>query len=1855
MDSGGIIHSGAEAGAVSNQEQPPAWLQTLLEHQTKQLQQILSPVLTQTAGKDIQTSWLKQPDGNDQSYLVSSSSPILIEGDKEVLPPISSGLPDFSPELEVIRQRSRTSAPVRQWNVDESVEPVVRRRCTSRRGGGPSSIAATLQNSVNPQFPSPDRGMGMHNNNSHHSDHAAPRYSTCCSSSRALASFEGKDDWASFFIPFERMAQRQNWTSTERVDRLHERLRGAAIRFVCSLPEHVREDYALLTEQLAQRYGHTDPPNTARRRLNELRQQKEATAEFAEEIRRLVTLAYPGVDLQLQDQLAADAFLRGLCNQRIAYEVMNKDPPTLTEAQKLVEAHEHNFKATIGRDGELRGKVRRISWADEHAEADMSTSLNVQVPQRTAYATVDQLKLLVEKLEKLQATVDALAHKVSSGEEALPRSETRMEQQRGRTFPQASGKLESARSGGQGLADIQSGHNVSIIQNKNRPLIPPVVTVGRASSEGPSLQIPIQVNHLSIMCIVDTGAEATVMSSEVYKQLDLRNQPESKRACLRNAESGKTMGVFEGYKVTLKIGNKEWDWIVYVAPIQDPLLLGLDFMIKANLTIQRGPKVFIEGDLVPSYVRGGPEGGYAVSRVLLTRPLTIPPQSECDTWGFVEHPHPEITAVLEPVGLADGVSSGSVLINMEPKVPVRLCNISAVSTHLNKGICLGILIETLPLQEECSKDKCKLHSQDQDNPETTKSPGQSDCPGEEKLLRQVRQCCEHNDVLELPAHLQELFTAAGSCLSEEQDSKLLLLLLKYQSVFATSDRDLGHFNTVTHHIDTGNAKPIRQATRRTPLGFQEEEEEHLKQMLSSGVVVPSTSEWASPVVLVRKKDGGVRWCIDFRKLNELTLKDAYPLPNIEECLDTLEGATVFSTLDLQSGYWQIEVHKRDRCKTAFVTKYGLYEYTRMPFGLCNAPSTFQRAMEVVLRGLQWRNLLIYLDDVIVLGTDIDDSLRNLEVVFERMKQYGLKLKPSKCHLLKEEVLFLGHVISGAGIRPNPKLVQEITDWDCPKSPSELQTFLGLCNYYRRFVKSFSQICSPLHELLNKGTEFHWGEAQEAAFMELKKHLTTAPILTYPTSQGTFILDTDASNCSIGAVLSQFQHGEEKVIAYASSHLQKTQRRYCVTRRELLAVVKFTRQFRHYLLGRRFLIRTDHNSLSWLFRFKNPEGQLARWLEELGQYDFQIEHRPGARHGNADALSRKVVQSQCDCYQAGKDLSALPCGGCTHCRRQQGQWARFEADVDDVVPLAIRHVTKCQEIRTVGISPSPKNALCSLSCTQNPDEELPEANWMSQYSMQELEDKQRQDPCLGVLHQWMEMGEVPRREQVALKSPAIRKYWLCWPQVERHRGVLYYRWESDTGAPPQLRLLVPKSLIKELMELCHNSPLSGHLGVGKTLHRARQHFLWHGMGEDVRLFIQKCPQCQASKAVGPTGRAPLQVYQAGAPMDRLHLDIVGPFPISTLGNKYILVIIDQFTRWVEAYAIPDQTAETTVQKLVFEFVARFGSPLEIHTDQGRNFESDLFAQVCHLLRVTKTRTTPYHPSSNGQVERFNRTLLQMIRCFVDKNQRDWDKYLPLLTAAYRSSPHACTGFTPNRMMLGREVHQPQDLLLQVIHLDSNRAPPPEFVGNLEEKMEQAHELAREHLRAAQIRQKRQHDLRAKEQTYEVGDLVYIKDSTKKKGLSPKLQPPWKGPLLISKCLGPVLFEVRDQRSAKVLHHDRLQPYKSDRVPGWIKRLRHSLQGESSRGAECQRDSSTSPEKANQIFGPNMSPCHESSDDNEVGVLPVEVQQAKKPQWLMADPESPPKCPSDIKENTANMQMTRRGRVVRLPQRYKDTSD
>ena len=463
-------------------------------------------------------------------------------------------------------------------------------------------------------------------------------------------------------------------------------------------------------------------------------------------------------------------------------------------------------------------------------------------------------------------------------------------------------------------------------------------------------------------------------------------------------------------------------------------------------------------------------------------------------------------------------------------------------------------------------------------------------------------------------------------LTKSEGETLFSLLLSFEDVFATDSGDLGHATVVKHTIDTGSAQPIRQPPRRLPPHRREQARELIGDMLKKDIIQPSISPWSSPVVLVKKKDNSLRFCVDYRKVNGVTRRDAYPLPRVEDTLDTLAGSNWFTTLDLLSGYWQVELDERDREKTAFSTQEGLYEFKVLPFGLTNAPATFQRLMDMVLAGLQWSHCLVYLDDVIILGRTFQEHLSSISQVLQRLRSAGLKVKPSKCELLKRKVYFLGHIVSEKGVAADPAKTEKVASWPTPTTCRQVQQFLGLANYYRRFVQGFATISKPLHRLTEKNHPFKWTMECQQAFDTIKKKLVSPPVLAFPDYTKKFILDTDASDTGIGAVLSQVQDdGSERVVAYASRLLSKAERRYSVTRRELLAVVVFVSHFRQYLLGQSFLLRTDHNSLAWLQNFRNPEGQLARWLERLEEYSFTIQHRPGQRHLNADALSRRPHQ------------------------------------------------------------------------------------------------------------------------------------------------------------------------------------------------------------------------------------------------------------------------------------------------------------------------------------------------------------------------------------------------------------------------------------------------------------------------------------------------------------------------------------------------------------------------------------------------------------------------------------------------------
>ncbi|KAG1946509.1 thy-1 membrane glycoprotein [Pimephales promelas] len=737
-------------------------------------------------------------------------------------------------------------------------------------------------------------------------------------------------------------------------------------------------------------------------------------------------------------------------------------------------------------------------------------------------------------------------------------------------------------------------------------------------------------------------------------------------------------------------------------------------------------------------------------------------------------------------------------------------------------------------------------------------------------------------------------------LSTPQQEQLQRLLGEFMDIFAAREEDCTRTALVQHHIDTGPAAPIRLRPHRLPLAKRQAAEEMIREMAANGIIEPSDSPWAAPMVMVRKKTGAWRPCVDFRRLNAVTRKDSYPLLRIDDALDYVAGSCWFSSLDLRSGYWQVELAAEARPKTAFTIGQGLWQFKVMPFGLCNAPATFERLMEQVLKDIPRTRCVVYLDDLLVHARDFDQAVHNLREVLTAIRSAGLRLNPAECNLLTRQTQFLGHVVSESGVATDPTKVAAVRDWPPTTNLTELRSFLGLASYYRR----------------------------------------------------------------------------------------------------------------PYLLGTRFTLRTDHASLTWMLNFRQPEGQVARWLEILQEYDFES---PGER-----------------CLEPS--------------------------------PAAVRR------------------------------------------------GDTRED------------GEPFTTEQLR-------------QQQANDQAVAGAGWGID-----RLQLLVPHALRPEVLRWVHGAAGAGHFGNSKTVRRLPAAF---STGRDVGR-IQSCMFiaaifCTAQKGPSQRSHAPLQQYLVGAPMERIGVDILGPFPITDAGNRFVLVAMDYFTKWPEAYAVPDQSASTTAQRLVDEMFARFGVPDELHSDQGRNFESRLFSEVCQRLGVKKTRTTPLHPQSDGLVERFNRTLATQLAILTSQHQRDWDQHLPLVLWAYRTAVQESSQCTP---MFGRELRTPVDLVF-------GSPPEPEITGGpeldyfrkLKERLSTVHQMAREALRDAGARQKRAYDARAHGPTIVPGDKVWVFCPQRKRGLSPKLTHHWQGPGEVLDKISEVVFRVRMPGRGRrvVLHKDRLAPY------------------------------------------------------------------------------------------------------------------
>ena len=631
-------------------------------------------------------------------------------------------------------------------------------------------------------------------------------------------------------------------------------------------------------------------------------------------------------------------------------------------------------------------------------------------------------------------------------------------------------------------------------------------------------------------------------------------------------------------------------------------------------------------------------------------------------------------------------------------------------------------------------------------------------------------------------------------------------------------------------------------------------------MLQAGVVSPSNSPWAFPVVMVRKKGGALRFCVDFRKLNALTVRDQYPLPRIDDTLQRLGGAQWFSALDLAAGYWQIPLAPDSRAKTAFRTVHGLYEFNVLPFGLCNAPSTFQRLMDISLSGLKWDCCMCYIDDILIFSRTFEEHLRHIDAVLTRLETVGLHLKCPKCHFCLPAIHFLGHVVTKDGVLPDEDHVKAIKEYPQPRTTAEVYRFFGMAGYYRDFVPEFATISAPLLQIIKekRAGSFQLSAEELHAFNAMREKLMSAPILACPDFTLPFHIDCDASSAAVGAVLYQM-HTDciERTVAYISHALSRTERAYSNTEREAFAIVYSVSKWKHMLTLLPFVVHTDHRALLYLYgkhsKHSVQSNRVCRWQVELAMFDFTLIARTGKSNVRADALSRVSLSSS--------EIGAGP-----ECPDEQP--AGMQAAVTAVTSAAIESI------------------MAGLTIPQR-----------------EFALAQRRDAELAPLIAYLEEGTLP-------EDMAAAKNVLC--QVERYTvmdSMLYLlpwtasrrtnKRQNGSFAGETLRLVVPACYRSQILAELHDSPMDGgHLGTDKVYGKLLQRFYWRGMFADVALWVASCQICQRHKGAFPKAAGLLVPLPIDEPFMAIAIDIIGPLRQTARGKMHIVVLSDYFTKWVE---------------------------------------------------------------------------------------------------------------------------------------------------------------------------------------------------------------------------------------------------------------------------------------------------------------------------------------------------------------------
>ena len=824
------------------------------------------------------------------------------------------------------------------------------------------------------------------------------------------------------------------------------------------------------------------------------------------------------------------------------------------------------------------------------------------------------------------------------------------------------------------------------------------------------------------------------------------------------------------------------------------------------------------------------------------------------------------------------------------------------------------------------------------------------------------------------ANMIEVTDTQSAASPENLEQLRTQMLGEVTAIAAESLQDLTPSDLVLHKIQVLDETPIRQKIRPIPHNAKERFKALLFDLLKSKLIRYSDSGWRSPINLVDKPDGSLRMTLDYKKLNAVTIKDAYPLPNIADMYSLLAKAVVYSKFDLASGYYQIQMDPESRKYTAFGCEFGLFEFNVLSMGLTNAVATFARVMNEILKDYIGVFVLVYIDDILIYSASIEEHIKHVRIIISVLAKYGFKVKPSKCDLFKQSVKFLGHVISPRGLEPNPDLVSALYQTPVPSTLKQVKSFVGLATYYRKFIKNFSVIASPLYAVKEiSKNKIEWTKECQTAYDTLRDILASDLVLVIPDFDKPFSLATDSSDYGMGAVLAQTHGDQERPVAYFSKSLSKAERNYSTSEKELYAIVASMEHFKHYLYGKRFTVYSDHKPLSWLLTCEKPSQQLARWLIRIERFNFEIVYKEGPKNGNADGLSRMPPD-----IKDGED--------------QASNEPEEETNGDYIIcNLSVE-------------------AAINLFSEEQKQEQLmdPDIKWI--YELVEKHGEAK--PAIDSFDTLNQKDLFSVYESLTIKEENI------------------YRQVQDEFDRSFTQFLLPESQVDMVLRNMHESQFSGHLGIDKTWQRIKDRFYFPNMRSRIRKFVQECDKCQKIKSTKQL-TAPLKPIRSTRPRQIITTDITGPLPTTTRNNNCILVVCDHFSKYTVAYAMPNQLASTVANSLV-KYFCIFGLPEAILSDRGTNFQSALVSELLDLLDIHRLRTTAFHSMGNGQVEKFNRTIKDMLTAYIAEEQNDWDAYLDQLTFAYNSASHAATGFSPFEVHFGERPRVPLDIFFSTLN-------------------------------------------------------------------------------------------------------------------------------------------------------------------------------------------------------------------------------